>query len=145
MRTARWPALAAVAAIGLAHLAAGERQHRQRLRLDGARLHQQLLADQITHPELAVLWGRLSDLGEDGHRLDVHREQWIRLREALFSTRCLTEAGLRTAARAFFAAPANQQWWDRVREDRAEMATERAARRFHCLLDTGYQDESGTL
>ncbi|RSN18746.1 hypothetical protein DMH25_00355 [Streptomyces sp. WAC 01325] len=47
--------------------------------------------------------------------------------------------------RALFATPEGLHWWARVREERSRAAADKRTRRFHVLMDTAYQDETGTI
>ena len=138
-------ALLAVAATGIAHLVLSERQHRDRTVLEAARIHQELLAAQVERPGLRAMWGSLDPLDPGERRLHLHRNAWVSAWEAMFRVGALTPAAVDGAARALFATPEGLHWWARVREERSRAAADTRSRRFHALMDTAYQDETGTI
>lgn len=138
-------ALLTLAGTGLAHLVLSERRHRDRTVLETASMHQQLLAAQVERPGLRAMWGSLAPLDSTERRLHMHRSAWVTAWEAMYRVGALSPAGVDGAARALFAAPEGLQWWTRVREERARSAVGARARRFHMLMDTAYQDETGTV
>lgn len=138
-------ALLTLAASGIAHLFLSERQHRDRTVLEAARIHQQLLAAQVERPALRAMWGSLAPLDSAERRLHLHRNAWVSAWEAMFRVGALAPAAVDVAARALFATPEGLHWWARVREERARAAADTRARRFHELMDTAYQDETGTV
>lgn len=138
-------ALLVLAGTGLAHLVLSERRHHDRTVLESARMHQQLLAAQVERPGLRAMWGSLTPLDSTERRLHIHRNAWVSAWEAMYRVGALSPAGVDGAARALFAAPEGLHWWARVREERARAAVGRRARRFHALMDTAYQDETGTV
>ena len=138
-------ALLTLAGTSIAHLLHNERRHRDRTVLKTARLHQQLLAAQVERPGLRAIWGSLGPLDSTERRLHLHRNAWVSTWEAMYRVGALSPAGVDGAARSLFATPEGLRWWARVREERASAAVDTRARRFHTLMDTAYQDETGRV
>ncbi|CAM5677004.1 hypothetical protein SALBM311S_02114 [Streptomyces alboniger] len=138
-------ALFTLAGTGLAHLVLSERRHRDRTVLETARIHQQLLAAQVERPGLHAIWGSLTPLDSTERRLHMYRNAWVSAWEAMYRVAALSPAGVDGGARALFATPEGLCWWARDREERARAAAGTRARRFHALMDTAYQDETGTV
>lgn len=138
-------ALLALAGTALAHTVLSHRRHRDRTVLATAHIHQQLLAEQIARPSLRAIWGSLDPLPPAERRLHLHRNAWVSAWEAMYRVGTLSPDGIHGAALALFATPDGQKWWTRVRDARAQAADDAYARRFHSLVDTAYQDETGDV
>lgn len=138
-------ALIAIAATGITHLVLSEKRHRDHIVLETARMHQRLLAAQVERPGLRAMWDSLTHLDPAERRLHVHRNAWVSAWEVMLRVGTLSPNQVRSAAEALLADPGAQKWWARVRDERAQHAADRHARRFHALLDTAYQGETGTL
>lgn len=138
-------ALLSLAGTGLAHLVLSERRHRDRTVLETERMHQQLLAAQVERPGLRAMWGSLAPLDSTERRLHLHRSAWVTAWEAMYRVGALSPSAVDGAARALFATPEGLHWWARVREERARAAVDTRAHRFHTLMDTTYQDETGRV
>ncbi|MGW2998708.1 DUF6082 family protein [Streptomyces sp. NPDC001155] len=138
-------ALLAVAGTGIVHLVVSGRRHRDRIVLETAQMHQQLLAAQVDRPSLRTIWGSLAPLDSTERRLHLHRSAWVSAWEAMYRVGALSPAGVDRAVRALFAAPEGLSCWARVRDARARAAVDTRARQFHDLVDTVYQDETGTV
>lgn len=138
-------ALLALAGAALAHTVLSHRRHRDRTVLATAHIHQQLLAEQIARPGLRAIWGSLDPLSPAERRLHLHRNAWVSAWEAMYRVGALSADGVHGAALALFATPDGQKWWTHVRHTRAQAADDAYARRFHSLMDTAYQDETGDV
>ncbi|WP_405814189.1 DUF6082 family protein [Streptomyces sp. NBC_01390] len=138
-------ALLTLAGTALAHTVLSHRRHRDRTVLETAHLHQHLLAAQIERPGLRAIWGSLDPLDPAERRLHLHRNAWVSAWEAMYRVGALSADGVHGAALSLFATPGGQKWWDRVRDARAQAADDTCARRFHTLVDTAYQDETGAV
>lgn len=138
-------ALLAIAGTGIVHLVLSERRHRDRIILETAQMHQQLLAAQVDRPSLRTMWGSLAPLDPTERRLHLHRNAWVSAWEAMYRVEALSPAGVDRLARALFATPEGLRWWARVRDARARAAVDTRARQFHDLMDTACQDETGTV
>jgi hypothetical protein len=138
-------ALLTLAGTSIANLVRNECRHRDQVVLKTAHLHQQLLATQVERPGLRAMWGSLAPLDSTERRLHLHRNAWVSAWEAMYCVGALSQAGVDGAARALFATPEGLQWWARVREGRGRAAAGKRALRFHVLMDTAYQDETGTV
>lgn len=138
-------ALLALAGTALAHTVLSHRRHRDRTVLATAHIHQQLLAEQIARPGLRAIWGSLDPLDPPERRLHIHRNAWVSGWEAMYRVGTLSADGVHGAALSLFATPDGQKWWTRVRDARAQAAGDACARRFHSLVDTAYQDETGDV
>jgi hypothetical protein len=137
--------LLATAATGVAHLVLAEQRHRDRIALESARIHQQLIAAQVERPGLRAIWGSLAHLDSPERRLHLHRNAWLSAWEVMFRVGTLSTAQVREAAGALFATPDGQTWWARIRGERVQHATDRRGRQFQALVDSAYQDETGTV
>lgn len=138
-------ALLTLATTGIVHVVLSERRHRDQVVLETARMHQQLLAAQVERPGLRVMWGSLAPLDSAERRLHLHRNAWASVWETMYRVGALSRAGVDSAARAVFVTPEGQHWWARVRDERARGMGDARSRRFHVLMDTAYQDETGTV
>ncbi|UXX94210.1 DUF6082 family protein [Streptomyces sp. AD2-2] len=138
-------ALFTIAGTGIAHLVLSERQHRDRTVLESTRIHQRLLASQVERPGLRAIWGSLTPLDPRERRLHVHRNAWVSAWEALYRVGAMSANGVHDAAGSLFATPEGREWWIRVREKRAHAASDARGHRFHRLLESAHQDETGRI
>ncbi|MDF3140978.1 MULTISPECIES: DUF6082 family protein [unclassified Streptomyces] len=130
-------AILVASAVGAAGLWLAERQHRQRLVLHAAEMHQGLLADVAANPEHRAIWATNGLSDEENVRL-VHCNRLVSFLSAKHRVGLLDKATLRVQARALMERAPYRAYWARFGTFREEEAMDRIDHAFNSILDDEY-------
>ncbi|WP_413812760.1 DUF6082 family protein [Streptomyces sp. OE57] len=122
------------AAVGIARLVQSERQNRQRLALHAEEIHQELISDALSDPELRVMWTAPGELPDEEYREILHCNRLISLLSVKFRAGLLDGASLRVQARWVMARQAGRTYWATLGGFREEEAADRVDRAFNAIL-----------
>ncbi|MBO3681713.1 DUF6082 family protein [Streptomyces sp. NEAU-YJ-81] len=124
----------AIAAVGIARLVQSERQARQRLALHAEEIHQELISDAVSNPELRVMWTAPGELPDEEYREILHCNRLISLLSVKFRAGLLDRASLRVQARWLMAREVGRTYWATLGSFREEEAVDRIDRTFNAIM-----------
>ncbi|MBT2412071.1 hypothetical protein J7I94_16090 [Streptomyces sp. ISL-12] len=134
-------------AVGTVGIWLAERRHRQRLALDAAGIHQQLLSGIAADSEQLALWAP-GDLTPEAFGRAVHCNRLISFLSVKFRVGLLDRAALRVQARSVMARGATRAYWARFGAFREQEATDSVTRTFNRIFDEEYcaaADDTGSV
>ncbi|MFJ2203219.1 DUF6082 family protein [Streptomyces violaceusniger] len=124
----------AAAAVGIARLVQSERQHRQRLALHAEEMHQELISQAVSNPELRVMWTAPGELPDEEYTNLLHCNRLISFLSAKFRAGLLDTASLRVQARWVMARQVGRTYWTMLGSFRDEEAVDRFDRAFNTIM-----------
>lgn len=135
MKTAH--ALLVTSAVATAGLWLAERQHRQRLALNAADIHQRLLADTDANPQYRAIWA-VPELPDEEKAHLLHCNRQVSFLSAKFRVGLLDGPGLRVQARALMEHAPYRAYWARYGAFREDEALDRTDHKFNSIFDDEY-------
>ncbi|MGA5441954.1 DUF6082 family protein [Streptomyces griseoincarnatus] len=130
-------AVLVASAVGAVGLWLAERRHRQRLALDTAHMHQQLLADIAADPGHRAIWAT-NGLSDEENVSLMHCNRLISFLSVKFRVGLLDRAALRVQARALMERAPYRAYWSRSGSFREEEAMDRTDHTFNAILAEEY-------
>ncbi|WP_371792280.1 DUF6082 family protein [Streptomyces sp. NBC_01471] len=134
-------AVLAAAGVAAAGLVLSERQHRQRLALHAAEIHQVWLTGVVTNPELRAVWtppgGGLSD---EEHLRAIVVNRMISMLSVRYRVGLITKRALRIQAQRLMDNEVGRQYWNQYGSTREAEAADRIGRQVFEVLADAYDD-----
>ncbi|MFD3514885.1 DUF6082 family protein [Streptomyces sp. NPDC058657] len=133
-------ALFVLAALGAAQLLLSERQHRQRLALDAAGIHQQWISDTASDSQTLAQWAADGEeLGSEEFRQSIHTNRLLAFLSAKYQAGLLDKKALRVQANWVMRRPCVRAYWARygitLREEEAVNTKDRS---FNAIFNDEY-------
>ncbi|MFI8815686.1 MULTISPECIES: DUF6082 family protein [unclassified Streptomyces] len=137
------PALVVLgAALGVAHLTAITKHHREARHLELVRLHNELIRDTAADQRFTQITnsGRFTDLDEDTRAQYMNANRWVSLWSVMLRSRFLTTSSMREVAEEFMESPVGRAFWELARNHRRITARDRHDERFNSLMNGAYAE-----
>lgn len=133
-------ALALIAALGTAHLVLSARQHRQRLTLDAATMHANMLTEITADAESPDTWYLPSDGPREQYVPSIRVNKLVSFLSMKHQVGLIKGDGLRANAEWLMERPDARAYWARWRDHRLNTARGGKDLRFVSALDDAYYD-----